>query len=69
MIGGAAMFALALPKAKRIYLTEVDAEPEGDAASPPSTKAPGPKSAGNAIPPAPPTTTPSCFECSSAAED
>ena len=30
VIGGAALFALALPKAKRIYLTEVDAEVEGD---------------------------------------
>lgn len=30
VIGGAALFALALPRAKRIYLTEVDAEVEGD---------------------------------------
>lgn len=30
VIGGAALIALALPRAKRIYLTEVDAEPEGD---------------------------------------
>jgi dihydrofolate reductase len=30
VIGGAALFELALPKAKRIYLTEVHAEPEGD---------------------------------------
>ena len=30
VIGGVALFELALPKAKRIYLTEVDAEPEGD---------------------------------------
>jgi dihydrofolate reductase len=30
VIGGAALFALALPKAQRMYLTEVDAEPEGD---------------------------------------
>jgi dihydrofolate reductase len=30
VIGGAALFALALPKAKRMYLTEVDAEVEGD---------------------------------------
>jgi dihydrofolate reductase len=34
VIGGAALFALALPKAKRIYLTEVDAEPEGDVTFP-----------------------------------
>lgn len=30
VIGGAALFDLALPKAGRIYLTEVEARPEGD---------------------------------------
>ncbi len=30
VIGGRALFELALPKAKRLYLTEVAAEPEGD---------------------------------------
>jgi dihydrofolate reductase len=30
VIGGAALFELALPKAKRLYLTDVDAEVEGD---------------------------------------
>ncbi len=35
VIGGAALFALALPKAKRIYLTEVDAEVAGDVVFPP----------------------------------
>ncbi|HWD68175.1 MAG TPA: dihydrofolate reductase [Caulobacteraceae bacterium] len=35
VIGGAALFALALPKARRIYLTEVDASPEGDVLFPP----------------------------------
>ena len=30
VIGGASLFELALPKARRIYLTEVDAEVEGD---------------------------------------
>ncbi len=30
VIGGAALFALALPKARRLYLTEVDAEVDGD---------------------------------------
>jgi dihydrofolate reductase len=34
VIGGTALFALALPKARRLYLTEVDAEPEGDAVFP-----------------------------------
>jgi len=31
VIGGAEIYALALPRAKRIYLTEVDLAPEGDA--------------------------------------
>lgn len=30
VIGGASLFELALPKAQRLYLTEVDAEVEGD---------------------------------------
>jgi dihydrofolate reductase len=30
VIGGRALFELALPRARRLYLTEVDAEPEGD---------------------------------------
>ena len=30
VIGGSSVFAAALPKAKRMYLTEVDANPEGD---------------------------------------
>jgi dihydrofolate reductase len=30
VIGGAALFEIALPKARRLYLTEVDAEPSGD---------------------------------------
>lgn len=34
VIGGTAVFALALPRARRLYLTEVDAEPEGDALFP-----------------------------------
>ena len=34
VIGGAALFALALPKARRIYLTEVEAEPSGDVLMP-----------------------------------
>ncbi len=35
VIGGADLFALALPKARRIYLTEVEAEVEGDVFFPP----------------------------------
>lgn len=35
VIGGLALFELALPKARRIYLTEVDAEPQGDVILPP----------------------------------
>lgn len=30
VIGGAALFEMALPKARRLYLTEVDASPDGD---------------------------------------
>ena len=35
IIGGTALFAMALPRAKRLYLTEVEAEPEGDVLFPP----------------------------------
>jgi dihydrofolate reductase len=35
VIGGADLFALALPRAARIYLTEVDGAPEGDVTMPP----------------------------------
>ena len=31
VIGGTAIFEATLPKAKRLYITEVEAEPEGDA--------------------------------------
>ena len=34
VIGGAAVFALALPRASRIYLTEVEASPRGDVTFP-----------------------------------
>jgi dihydrofolate reductase len=34
VIGGADLFALALPRARRIYLTEVEGDPEGDVAMP-----------------------------------
>lgn len=34
VIGGRALFELALPRARRLYLTEVDAEPEGDVSFP-----------------------------------
>jgi dihydrofolate reductase len=34
VIGGAGVFASVLPRAKRLYLTEVDAEPEGDVSFP-----------------------------------
>jgi len=39
VIGGADLYALALPKARRIYLTEVDAEVEGDVVFPPFDEA------------------------------
>lgn len=35
VIGGRALFEAALPKARRLYLTEVDAEVEGDVLFPP----------------------------------
>jgi len=34
VIGGATLFELALPRAQRVYLTEVDASPEGDVTMP-----------------------------------
>ncbi len=40
VIGGAALFALALPKARRLYLTEVDAEVPGDVSFPAFDEAP-----------------------------
>lgn len=39
IIGGAALFDLALPRARRLYITEVEAEPEGDAVFPPFDEA------------------------------
>lgn len=38
-IGGEAVFALALPKARRLYLTEVEAEVDGDVLFPPFDEA------------------------------
>src|SRR5579871_5388207 len=35
VIGGADLYALAMPRATRAYLTEVEAEPEGDVVFPP----------------------------------
>jgi dihydrofolate reductase len=35
VIGGAALFALALPRARRIYLTDVEGDPDGDITMPP----------------------------------
>ena len=35
VIGGVSLFQLALPRARRVYLTEVDAEIEGDVVLPP----------------------------------
>ena len=39
VIGGEAVFALALPAARRLHLTEVEAEPEGDVRMPPLDEA------------------------------
>ena len=38
-LGGAALFALALPKARRMYLTEVEADVPGDVCFPPFDEA------------------------------
>ncbi len=35
VIGGADLFALALPAARRLYLTEIDGDPPGDVVMPP----------------------------------
>jgi dihydrofolate reductase len=34
VIGGAALFAMALPRARRIYISEIDMAPEGDVSLP-----------------------------------
>ena len=34
VIGGASLYALALPRVQRLYVTEVEAEPEGDVVMP-----------------------------------
>jgi len=39
VIGGVALFELALPRARRLYLSEVDAEVEGDVFMPPFDEA------------------------------
>ena len=39
VIGGAALFELTLPKARRIYLTEIDADVQGDVFFPPFDEA------------------------------
>ena len=39
VIGGASLFEIALPKARRLYLTEVDASPDGDVWFPPFNEA------------------------------
>jgi len=39
VIGGAALYALAMPRATRMYVTEVDAAPEGDVLFPPFDEA------------------------------
>jgi dihydrofolate reductase len=61
LIGGAAIFEAALLRARRIYLTEVEAKPS----SRPSTKRAGPRSSDGLIRPARTTTMPSSFAFSS----
>lgn len=51
IIGGAGLFAAALPRAKRLYLTEVDAEPEGDVLFPPFDEVAWVEVSSEAVPP------------------
>lgn len=51
VIGGAGLFAAALPRAKRLYLTEVDAEPEGDVLFPPFDEEAWVEVSSEAVPP------------------
>ena len=50
VIGGAGLFAAALPRAKRLYLTEVEAEPEGDVLFPPFDEAAWVEVSSDAVP-------------------
>ena len=67
MIGGAEVFALALPKARRMYLTEVPAAPEGDVLFPPFDESTGARFAASRMPPVPKTSSPSSSACWSGA--
>lgn len=51
VIGGAGLFAAALPRAKRLYLTEVEAEPDGDVRFPPFDEAAWVEVSSEAVPP------------------
>lgn len=51
VIGGAGLFAAALPRARRLYLTEVEAEPEGDVRFPPFDEAAWVEVSSEAVPP------------------
>ncbi|WP_292110023.1 dihydrofolate reductase [Brevundimonas sp.] len=51
VIGGAGLFAATLPRAKRLYLTEVDAEPEGDVLFPPFDESAWVEVSSEAVPP------------------
>ena len=51
VIGGAGLFAAAMPRARRLYLTEVEAEPEGDVRFPPFDEAAWVEVSSEAVPP------------------
>ena len=51
VIGGTALFAMTLPRAKRLYLTEVEAEPDGDVRFPPFDEAAWVEVSSEAVPP------------------
>lgn len=61
VIGGAALFALALPRAARIYLTEVEGEPEGDVLMPAPDEAGWREIAREAVPAGPDDAYPTIF--------
>jgi dihydrofolate reductase len=61
VIGGADLFARALPRATRIYLTEVEAEPPGDAFAPPIDESGWTEVAREAVPAGPKDDYPTVF--------
>ena len=61
VIGGAELFALALPRAAKIFLTEVDGEPAGDVIMPPLDESGWRETAREAVPAGPDDDYPTVF--------